>query len=319
MSENKVSSDKLIRYSEIFSSFQGEGQYTGHPTLWLRLWGCNLNCDGFGQKNLDDPSTWELPYKQFDENLIKVVEELPVWHTSCDSSYSWSKKFLKFAHKDTAKDIATKLIELNKTPHNPTGAFEHGKSGQETHMAFTGGEPMMNQRAIIEIMEEMHALNKNSPVKVTVETNGTQPLKEDFIKFIQERFGRYENVGGMMLPTRKASSEWFWSVSPKLRTSGEKWEDAIKPEVVASYAELSEHGQLKFVVDNDPRTWYEVEQAVKEFREAGCEFPVWIMPVGADLEMQQQNAADIAREAIARGYNVAARVHTYVFGNIIGS
>jgi 7-carboxy-7-deazaguanine synthase len=326
--------DKLIRYSEIFGgnggtqtssqyqnngTFQGEGKYTGHPTAWVRFFACNFTCDAFGQKNIGDPSTWELPRKDFDTSLIKTIEELPVFHTGCDSAYSYASKFLKFAHKNTAKEIAQKLIDLNKSPYNPSGSFEHERSKQETHMAFTGGEPMMNQRAIVDIMEEMHALNKNSPVKVTVETNGTQELKDDFKTFLSKRFYRYENVGGMMSADRAASSEWFWSISPKIRTSGEKWEDAIKPEVVASYAEISPYGQLKFVVDNDPLTWYEVEEAVKLYREAGCNFPVYIMPVGADVEMQESHQAIIARECVARGYIFCARVHTLVLGNGIGT
>ena len=329
--------DKLIRYSEIFGgnagkskndgtdhdllngTFQGEGKYSGVPTAWVRFYGCNFSCLGYGQENLDDQSTWKYPYKDFDTNSIKVVEELPVFAQTCDSAYSYESKFRKFAHKNTAAEIAQKLIDLNKSAYNPLGLFEHERSKQETHMAFTGGEPMMNQRAIVDIMEEMHALNKNSPVKVTVETNGTQELKEDFITFIEERFYRYEQVGGMMLPTRKASSEWFWSVSPKIRTSGEKWEDAIKPEVVAAYAAVSPHGQLKFVVDNDPRTWYEVEKAVKLYREAGVDWDVWVMPVGANTEMQDSHAAAIAHEAMARGYNFAARVHCFVFQNQVGT
>lgn len=310
---------RKIKYSEIFSeTVQGEAHHCGKPTIWIRLWGCPFECQGFGQKNLDDPTTWDLPYQTFDISNITKLEELPVWHTGCDSSYSFSKKFSKLATSETAAEIAIKLIESNKNQFNLNGTFLHPRSGQETHMAFTGGEPMMNQQGIVDIMEAMHSMNKNSPVNVTVETNGTRPVKDYFKDFIEERFYRYENVGGMMTPEREAS-EWFWSVSPKLRTSGEKWEDAIKPDVVASYAALSSKGQLKFVVDGDDRTWYEVEKATKLFREAGVDFPVWIMPVGADLEMQQEHAAKIARESIARGYNVAARVHIYLFGNLIGT
>ena len=47
-------------YSEIFHSIQGEGYYTGYPTLWLRLWACNLQCHGFGQKDPTDESTYIL-------------------------------------------------------------------------------------------------------------------------------------------------------------------------------------------------------------------------------------------------------------------
>jgi organic radical activating enzyme len=35
--------------SEIFKSIQGEGHYTGVPTIWIRSFGCNLECNGFGQ------------------------------------------------------------------------------------------------------------------------------------------------------------------------------------------------------------------------------------------------------------------------------
>ena len=44
-------------YSEIFRSIQGEGIYTGVPTVWLRMFGCNLECNGFGQDDPTDPDS----------------------------------------------------------------------------------------------------------------------------------------------------------------------------------------------------------------------------------------------------------------------
>ena len=112
--------------------------------------------------------------------------------------------------------------------------------------------------------------------------------------------------------------EWFWSVSPKLFLSGEKWEDAIKPEVVADYKNLSNAGQLKYVSDGSQRSWDEVEKATDLFRKAGINWPVWIMPVGATVDGQNLVAAKVAEEAVTRGYNVAARVHAYIWANVIG-
>ena len=41
--------EKKYYYSEIFHSIQGEGEYTGVPTAWIRFFLCNLQCNGFGQ------------------------------------------------------------------------------------------------------------------------------------------------------------------------------------------------------------------------------------------------------------------------------
>ena len=43
------------------------------------------------------------------------------------------------------------------------------------------------------------------------------------------------------------------------------------------------------------------------------------MPVGAREEEQTTSAGAVAERAFKRGYNVAARVHVYLFGNAIGT
>ena len=45
-----------IKVSEIFTSFQGEGPYVGVPATFLRLYGCNLNCQWCDT----DISTYEM-------------------------------------------------------------------------------------------------------------------------------------------------------------------------------------------------------------------------------------------------------------------
>tara|TARA_R100000027_G_scaffold42619_1_gene31911 strand:+ start:56 stop:544 length:489 start_codon:yes stop_codon:yes gene_type:complete len=143
----------------------------------------------------------------------------------------------------------------------------------------------------------------NLPSSMTFETNGTQKLTEPFKQWVKD------------IP-----EEIFFSVSPKLFTvSGEKTEKAIKPENVKEYAECSNRGQLKFVVGSARREWEELENTVRKFREAGVDWPVWIMPTGAREEEQTETAGKVAEEAFKRGYNVSARVHVYLFGNAIGT
>ena len=71
------------KYSETFFSPQGEGNYTGHSTLWIRFFLCNLQCNGFGQDNPTDPDSWELPYEKLDLTDITRVEDLPVFDKGC--------------------------------------------------------------------------------------------------------------------------------------------------------------------------------------------------------------------------------------------
>jgi len=296
--------ERKYYYSEIFHSIQGEGHYTGTPTAWIRFFLCNLQCNGFGQKDPTDPNTYELPFQDFDVDSVKRVEDLPVWEKGCDSSYTWAKKFKKLMGYETPTVLADKIVDILKTDTNQNGLFLHPNSRQHQHLCFTGGEPLMvtGQAASMGIYKSLEQ-RSNLPSSMTFETNGTQTLTEPFKQWIKD------------IP-----EEIFFSVSPKLFTvSGEKPEKAIKPENVAEYAGCSNRGQLKFVVGASRREWEELENTVRKFRDVGIDWPVWIMPTGAREEEQTTTAGKVAEEAFKRGYNVSARVHVYLFGNAIGT
>lgn len=290
-------------YSEIFYSMQGEGKYTGEPTAWLRFFLCNLQCDGFGQKDPTDPSTYKLPYQEIKVEDYDRIEDLPVFGYGCDSSYSWSKKFKHLQNKATAADIAERILDTI-----PNRSFDNN-----IHMCFTGGEPLMKhaQAATIEILDYYQKTGQDIP-SVTFETNGTQPLTEEFFDYWVWK----------QIETRQ---ELFFSVSPKLWTvAGEQRKKAIKPEIVSKYSQLSGSGQLKFVCNGTKESWDEIEEVLALYREAGVYYPVWIMPLGGTVEGQKGEidghipAHIIADEALSRGYRVAARVHAYLWENIIG-
>ncbi len=296
--------ERKYYFSEIFYSIQGEGHYTGVPTAWIRFFLCNLQCNGFGQIDPTNPDTYDLPFLDYDVSKIKRVEDLPVWEKGCDSSYTWAKKYKHLMGQETPQVLANKIVDVLKNEDNPEGKFLHPVSKQHQHLCITGGEPLMptGQEATIGIYRELQKQD-NLPSSMTFETNGTQMLRPNFIDWVKE-----------------IDTEIFFSCSPKLFTvSGEESKKAIKPEVVAEYRKLSSKGQLKFVVGDKDREWNEMEEALEKFRSAGVDWPVWIMPVGAREEEQSATAGEVAQKAFRRGYNVAARVHVYLFGNAIGT
>ena len=296
--------EKKYYYSEIFHSIQGEGHYTGVPTAWIRFFLCNLQCNGFGQIDPSDPSTYELPFETYDVSQVKRVEDLPVWDKGCDSSYTWAKKYKHLMGQETPTVLANKIVDVLKTDSNPNGLFLHPVTKQRQHLCITGGEPLMvtGQTATVGIYEELEK-QSNLPSSMTFETNGTQKLRQPFIDW-----------------ANRIDTEIFFSVSPKLwSVAGEKAEKAIKPEIVAEYYDLSKTGQLKFVCGHKDEQWDEMEEAIAKFKSAGVDWPVWVMPVGAREEEQKDSAGAVAKRAFKRGYNVAARVHVYLFGNAIGT
>ena len=303
---------KKIRYSEIFYSFQGEGAYTGKPTVWIRFFGCNLECSGFGQKEPTKPETYELPYKKLDITQIKSLDHMPVFDYGCDSSYSWASKFKHLAKTETVEKVCDKLIKL--IPQNrfsPRFDVTSIQTPSQIHLAFTGGEPMLWQQSMIDIIDELIARGEY-PRFVTVETNGTQNLSKELsnkIVYWSEELG----------------IEWFWSVSPKLEhVSGEK--DAVKPDIIAQYMYSSTAGQLKFVLNNSKEAWAELESYHFYTNwDIGCPtlWDTYIMPVGATTDSQtgsiNKELAEIATKAINKGYCVSGRVHCQIFGNSLGT
>ena len=308
------------KYSETFFSPQGEGTYTGVSTLWIRFFLCNLQCDGFGQDDPTNPDTWELPYEKLDLTDITQVEDLPVFNKGCDSSYTWSKRYRHLMHDKTASEICDELEAL--LPH---GKFKNPETGQEVHMAFTGGEPMLkqSQNAMVDIMREFERRG-NRPNFVTVETNGTKPLEPRLRDYIVD-YTNEECVNP--LEGCNQPGEWFWSISPKLwATAGEQPKKAIKPDVVRDYCAFSNRGHLKYVVNGSVESWQEVKDNTARFRDAGATFPVWIMASGArkeelveEVESGVTHEARIAVEALQRGYNFTTRAHCHIFGNVIGT
>ena len=284
-----------LKISEIFYSAQGEGRFVGVPSVFLRTFGCNFTCGGFGM-NRGDMSTERDAVKV---EMFNRYEDLPLVDTGCDSYASWDPRFKHLSPMLENEAVIDRLLEL--TPNSKWMQ----NNGNDVHLVITGGEPLLGwQRSYQDLLSNDRMKDLKN---ITFETNGTQKLKEDFKDYLLAwTFDRGSNY----------KSDITFSVSAKLSASGEKWEDAIKPEIVVDYEKYGT-AYLKFVVEN-PDDFDEVDRAVKAYREAGFQGVVYIMPVGGTTKFYDGNKFSVADEAMVRGYNYSPRLHVDLWGNSWG-
>ena len=284
-----------IKVSELFYSIQGEGRYMGVPSVFLRTFGCNFTCDGFGMpkgeksKERDNVAAEVEKYSSY--------KTLPLVSTGCDSYASWDVRFKHLSPVVDTNGLADSIVDL--LPN---------KRWEDEHLVITGGEPLLGwQRAYPDLLshEKMRGLKE-----LTFETNGTQELSKEFRHFLLDWTLSPEHG-------RRGYDKLTFSVSAKLSVSGEKWEDAIKPEVVASYEDIG-YTYLKFVVAT-PEDVTEAQHAVEEYRAAGFKGPVYIMPVGGVESVYTLNNRNVATMAMRNGWRYSDRLQVPLFKNEWGT
>ncbi len=296
-----------LRYSEAFYSVQGEGKFVGVPSVFLRTFGCNFRCMNFGldrsEPMRDEKQKSGIIHNQevqglLDSEIHKTTnrfEDLPIIHTGCDTYASIYPEFKHFNRLATVDEVVEHLISLL-----PEGKWTMD-NGQDVHLIMTGGEPLLAwQRLYIKLFE--HPKMKDLK-NVTFETNTTQMLHTSFKDYLahQNRF------------------EVTWSCSPKLSVSGEPWETAIKPAVARDYASVDGSDMyLKFVVA-DRTDIDEAGRAVAEYRKAGIECPVYLMPLGGRSEEYNLNVQEVANICMEKGWRFTPRLHISLFGNAWGT
>jgi organic radical activating enzyme len=277
-----------IKIAELFYSIQGEGRYMGVPSVFLRTFGCNFKCAGFGMPR------GELSHEAEEisqvSHMFEKYENLPLVSTGCDSYASWHPSFKDLSPMLTSDAIANRITEI--LPH---GEWE------DEHLVITGGEPLLGwQRAYPDLLNhpKMAGLKE-----ITFETNGTQKLTPEFKEYLKD--------------WNDWNRELTFSVSAKLPCSGEKWEEAILPEVVCEYEQVGT-AYLKFVVATE-QDFADAECAIAAYCKAGFKGHVYLMPVGGVESVYAMNNKNVALLAMKHGLRYSDRLQVPLFKNEWGT
>lgn len=223
-------------------TFQGEGPSVGRLAVFVRLWGCNLDCSW-----CDTPYTWDTRGKN--GTVFSRAAESAEW---------------------TLESIADRFNELS--------------AGLNCVLVVTGGEPLIQQARIIELIDLLPGVN------VEVETNGT------------------------ILPEVDSSRVAF-NISPKLE-SANTTKDPIRIEALREFSELKESRvAFKFVCSTETDL-DEVAQIVDEADLNPAQ--VWIMPEGRNAETILGTSRALAQDVLNHGYNLTTRLHVLLWDDLRG-
>lgn len=136
----------MLYLVEHFYSIQGEGKYTGTPSLFLRFGGCNMRCEGFA-------------CKETSKSGVEVI--------GCDTVYAVNKEHFGSNWTQIYKvQELLSILDLYELPGN-------------VDVVLTGGEPLLyaNDKIFVDFLNVLDERGH----RITFETNAT--LLVDFEKY----------------------------------------------------------------------------------------------------------------------------------------
>lgn len=245
-----------IRWCEVYAAVQGEGATAGVNSLFVRLFGCNLTC---------------------------------VW---CDTPFTWyttDRKFKdegRFPFPKADRSVEEKVMLAR---HFADLVRVKAKEGGITNLVLTGGEPLLQQDALVEMAKWVRKDSFFANMTVEVETNGTVPLKPEMADLLTQV-----------------------NCSPKLRNSGNADALRLRQKALASIA-AHKNPWFKFVVQTEQDA-----TDIEELLALVPNFPrerVFLMPEGTTPASQLgENLSRVEGWAAKLGFQVAQRVHIVTSG-----
>lgn len=246
---------KMDDKPEIFFTIQGEGINTGKPAVFARSSLCNLQC---------------------------------FW---CDTDYTWNWEGTPFNHRS---DNAFERIKYRKEEQiiemTADEVVESIGRYDCQHLVITGGEPMMQQEAWVEVMNLLRILDPNYYFEV--ETNGTLLPTPEFDRFIDQ-----------------------YNVSPKLENSRVRQAIREKPEVYEFFAN-SEKAWFKFVVGNAIDS-AEVMRLIQEYKIPREK--IILMPLASEEEALNLTSDWLVEQCKLMNVRFSDRLHIRLFSGKRGT
>lgn len=285
-----VPSKVKYHISETFLSLEGEGPFIGRPMLFLRFFGCNLTCPGFGGGTPTYKSATSL-------------ETLEVSSIGCDSAYAWHPKYKNLRRTLNIDELHAEIISYlpNGNWMYSVGAKpgRHEVYNENVVFCLTGGEPLMHQPAIVNMFKDERF---QEGLEILFETNGTRKWE----------MGKLEGGNDITV-----------CISPKLSNSGETYKRRIQLGALKSYEEAMKEGYiqdmyLKFVTNGNQSQIDEILDLVDRWDPMYVP-DIYLMPEGVTKEQTREVQTKVADLCIKQGFRYSPRLQNELWNNKVGS
>jgi organic radical activating enzyme len=184
----------------------------------------------------------------------------------CDTPYTWD---WTRHDKETERRRVSPHAVLHQVRQTPVDL-----------VVVTGGEPLLQQRALIPLAQALHEDGR----RIEVETNGTIAPHPELAEAVSA-----------------------FNVSPKLSSAGGLGPRRIRPEALAALTRTGK-AVFKFVASSV----HDLEE-IAALRDAYALGPIWVMPEGTDTSTVLTGMRELAGEVIARGWNLTGRLHVLLW------
>lgn len=191
----------------------------------------------------------------------------------CDTKYTWD--FARYDYDAEVHDASVAAVA------------EQFCSAPAKHVVLTGGEPLLQQRALAKVLARVPA-----DVFIEVETNGTRVPSDALL-------GRIDQ----------------WNVSPKLSSAGDTDELRIRPEALLALRDTG-RAYLKLVLKTEQDR--DEAEALRERFGFAKERTIF-MPEAATREELEARSADVAAWSQALAVRFGSRLHISLWGGRRGT
>ncbi len=193
----------------------------------------------------------------------------------CDTRFTWDTDIIEDGQLLSVNDIIELSAKLLKISHLEPANI---------HVVLTGGEPMLHQGRLPELIVQMRRLGYSF---FEIETNGMYLPSQDMIDSI----------------------DW-WNCSPKLSNNGLAQIVNVVPDAIKSiYA--TGRADFKFVIDSAE----DIAEIKEYYLPLIAAESVILMPEGFTRSSQVDKMATVNQLALKNGYRFSPRLQILIWGN----